>query len=401
MPLDLIETACDLVRLPSVNPMGREVSGEEYYEHRVTDYLQRLFQRLGLPWHRQTVAPGRDNIVARLDGAVPPEQGGPLLLLEAHQDTVPVDGMTIPPWTPQVRDGRLYGRGACDIKGAMACLLTAVSRLQEERPPALPTIVIACAVNEEFGGAGAPELAQLWQPGGSSLLPRAPDAAIVAEPTELNVVVAHKGVVRWRCHTRGRAAHSSQPDRGDNAIYRMAGVVAALEQYARDVVPQRGEHRLVGRPTLSVGMIYGGLSVNTVPDHCTIELDRRLVPGEDPQQAVQHLRDYLVAQAGDPGASHIEHEPPFIVMPALPDDHNGPLAARLSRVIRAVGGPGQCLGVPYGTDAPALAARGIPTVVFGPGALAQAHTADEWVALDQLQAATEILCQFCRLAGSQ
>src|SRR5450759_3772380 len=135
MPLDLVQTVCDLVRIPSVNPMGREVHGEEYYEHRVTAYLQRLFERLGLPWQRLPVAPLRDNIVARLDGEIPPEQGGPILMLEAHQDTVPVDGMTIPPWTPEVRDGRVFGRGACDIKGGMACILTAVSRLIEERPP--------------------------------------------------------------------------------------------------------------------------------------------------------------------------------------------------------------------------------------------------------------------------
>jgi acetylornithine deacetylase len=100
MPLDVIDTLCDLVRLPSVNPMGRDVSGDEYFEHQVTDYLERVFERLGVPWRRQTVEPRRDNIVARLDGDVPAKDGGALLMFEAHQDTVPVDGMTIPPWTP-------------------------------------------------------------------------------------------------------------------------------------------------------------------------------------------------------------------------------------------------------------------------------------------------------------
>lgn len=394
MPLDLVQTVCDLVRIPSVNPMGREVRGEEDYEHRLTAYLEQLFQRLGLPWRRLPVAPLRDNIVACLDGEIPPAQGGPILMLEAHQDTVPVEGMTIPPWTPQVRNGRVYGRGACDIKGGMACILTAVSRLIEERPPGLPTIVIACAVNEEFGGGGAPELAQCWQPGPGALLPRAPDAAIVAEPTELNVVVAHKGSLRWRCHALGRATHSSQPQLGDNAIYRMARVVTALEKYARDVVPALAAHRLVGRPTMSVGMIRGGISVNTVPDRCTIEIDRRLVPGEEPQDTLAAVQAYLADEVGD--ARAIEHEAPYLRMPPLADDMNGALAAGLSEAVRRCGGPSQCVGVPYGTDAPALAEHGIPTVVFGPGALAQAHTADEWVAIEQLQAATEILYQFCR-----
>lgn len=392
---DVVETVCDLVRLPSVNPMGRAVQGEEYYEYRVTDYLQQLFQRWGLPWQRQTVAPQRDNIVARLDGTVPPEEGGRVVVLEAHQDTVPVDGMTIPPWTPQVRDGRVYGRGACDVKGGMACMLAAVARLAAERPPGLPTIVLACAVNEEYGGGGAPQLAELLQPGPGAFLTRRPDAVIVAEPTELDVVVAHKGTVRWRCHTHGRAAHSSQPDRGDNAIYRMARVVTALERYARDEVPPGAAHPLVGRPTLSVGLIAGGLSVNTVPDHCTIELDRRLVPGEDPQAAWAAAGAAIAAAVGEDAAG-VTHDAPYLLMPSLADDHNQQLAARLSAASRAGGGSGHCVGVPYGTDAPAFAAAGWPTVVFGPGALAQAHTADEWIALDQLHAATEILYAFCR-----
>src|SRR5207249_11663727 len=122
-------------------------------------------------------------------------------LFEAHQDTVPVDGMTIPPWTPDVRDGRIYGRGSTDIKGGMAAMLAALSRLAIERPPNMPTIVLACTVNEEHGFTGATHLTKLWTGGGSKLMPRAPDAAVVAEPTLLNVVVAHKGVVRWRCHT--------------------------------------------------------------------------------------------------------------------------------------------------------------------------------------------------------
>src|SRR5262249_33706533 len=153
-----------------------------------------------------------------------PEAGGRLMLLEAHQDTVPVGGMTIEPFTPTVRDGRLYGRGACDIKGGMAAMLAACARLAKERPAAMPTVVMACTVNEEHGFTGATALVRQWAESGG-FIPRRPDAAVIAEPTQLQVVVAHKGVVRWRCHTRGRAAHSSQPQMGDNAIFRMARVL--------------------------------------------------------------------------------------------------------------------------------------------------------------------------------
>lgn len=204
MGIDLVATLSDLVRLPSVNPMGRPVSGDIYFEHRMTEYLQELFQQLGVPWTRQAVAPQRENIVARLDGDTSPERGGPLLMLEAHQDTVPVDGMTIPPFTPTITEGKLYGRGSCDIKGGMASMLWAFAKLAEERPANRPTVLMACSVNEEHGFYGARELAQLWQhPELGAVIPRRPDAVIVAEPTLLNVVVAHKGTVRWRCRTSG------------------------------------------------------------------------------------------------------------------------------------------------------------------------------------------------------
>jgi acetylornithine deacetylase len=145
--LDLIATLRDLVATPSVNPMGRPLEGPEIYEYRVTEYLERLFARLGIPSQRQPVAPKRENIVARLDGDPPLEQGGQFVMLEAHQDTVPTDGMTIPAFEPQVRDGRLYGRGACDIKGGMAAMLCTLARLVEERPTPRPTVIMACTVN--------------------------------------------------------------------------------------------------------------------------------------------------------------------------------------------------------------------------------------------------------------
>jgi acetylornithine deacetylase/succinyl-diaminopimelate desuccinylase family protein len=394
MGLDLVSTLCDLVRLPSVNPMGRPVSGDIYFEHRVTDYLQELFQQLGVAWHRQTVQPQRDNIVARIDGDIPLSQGGALLMLEAHQDTVPVDGMTIPPWTPTISEGKVYGRGACDIKGGMAAMLWAFARLIEERPKGMPTVIMACSVNEEHGFYGARELAELWKsPSPSDLIPQIPDSVIVAEPTLLNVVVAHKGTVRWRCRTSGKAAHSSRPDQGDNAIYHMARVLGALESYAREETCKLTRHRLVGTPTLSVGVVSGGISVNTVPDDCYIEIDRRVVPGEDPYEARAKVMDYVAAHV--PAGTPIRHEDPFIAGRGLADDANGQLAERLGAVAKAYGG-GLPQGVPYGTNAPAYAAAGAPTVVFGPGSIDQAHTCDEWVEISQLQSAGEVLYDFAR-----
>jgi acetylornithine deacetylase len=394
MPLDLVQTLSDLVSIPSVNPMGRPVKGPEFFEYRLTDYLQRLFERLGLPWQRQTIEPLRENILARLDGDPSAADGGPLILLEAHQDTVPVDGMTIEPWSPVVRDGRIYGRGACDIKGGMAAMLGALARLAEERPKGMPTVLMACTVNEEHGYSGAADLARLWPSDARSIAPRKPDLAIIAEPTDLQVVIAHKGAVRWRCRTHGRAVHSSQPQLGDNAVYKMARVLAALEAYAKQVGRSVPRHRLCGEATLSVGTISGGLSVNTVPDLCTIEIDRRLLPGEEAldcyRQVIDFVRDY-------PGIDfEVEHEEPFLKGIPLDDEHNGELADRLASVVRGLYGACEAVGVPYGTDASKIAVAGIPAVVFGPGSIDQAHTADEWLSLDELTKASEAIYQFIR-----
>ncbi len=399
MPLDLVATLSDLVAIPSVNPMGRNVAGPAFFEHRVTEYLEQLFRRFQIPILRQPIAPLRENLLARIDGDISPENGGELLLFEAHQDTVGVEGMTIEPWTPTIRDGRLHGRGSCDVKGGLTAMLGAIVRLAEERakPPEgnlepRPTVILACTVNEEHGFSGAKGLCQLWSEAPSGFLPRVPDAAIVAEPTELKIVVAHKGMVRWRCHTHGRAAHSSNPGLGDNAIYRMVRVVELLERYGREVLPLQGKHPLCGQPTLSVGTIAGGSGVNTVPVRCTIEIDHRLLPGDDPQAAWRRTIDYVSAQLGDAAAvQHIEHEPPLMHSGGLSDTANGPVADRLASVIHGVIGKADRIGVPFGTDAAVISAAGVPTVVFGPGSIDQAHTADEWIALDQLPQASEIL----------
>jgi len=405
MPLDVVATLQALVRIPSVNPMGRDDESPHYFEGRVTDWLQNLFALWGLPWERQPVHPGRENILVRLEGDASDGEP-PLLLWEVHQDTVPIEGMTIPPFDAAERDGRIHGRGACDVKGTMAAMLTALRRLQVEaqrspqiearagrRPEALrgrPTIVLACTINEEHGFTGATHLCQSWSNGQSKLLPRRPDAAIIAEPTELNVVVAHKGVVRWRLRTSGRACHSSDPSRGDSAIYRMGRVLGVLDGYATSIVPSLAEHPRVGRPTLSVGTIAGGLSVNTVPAACSIEIDRRLIPGENPQAAFQHVQNFLATRLpGD--VPHITHDPPFIISAGLNDTNNGPLAASVLAALARRGHQGELLGVPFGTDATATSGVGVPSIVFGPGSIAQAHTADEWIAVDQLKESVEVL----------
>jgi acetylornithine deacetylase len=393
VPLDVVETLAGLVAVPSVNPMGGPMTGPEQGEAKLTDHLESIFADLGLPSRRHEVEPGRENIVARLDGDVPPERGGQVLLFGVHQDTVPATGMTIEPFEPAIREGRLYGRGACDVKGGMAAMLAALSRLAERPSPGMPTVLMACTVNEECGFTGASALAGLCA-GPGDPVPRLPDAAVVAEPTALNIVVAHKGVIRWRARTLGRAGHSAYPEAGDSAIYGMARVLVALERYDAEVLTGLDTHPRCGRATLSVGTIRGGLSVNTIPDRATIEIDRRLRPDESPEDAYRHavafLRDTLGADFP------LEHEPPFMAGLALSDEANGPLADRLEAVVKEVTGNCRREGVPFATDGAFLAAEGIPVVVFGPGSIEQAHTPDEWIALDQLHAAADVYERFAR-----
>jgi acetylornithine deacetylase len=367
----------DLVALPSVNPMGRPLQGPDLYEHRVTAYLEDFFRKLGVRCERQAVAPLRDNIVAFTDlpGATR------TFIWEVHQDTVPTDNMTIDPFGARIDDGRLYGRGSCDIKGGMAAMLAAFARLVRERPAGAANITLACTVDEEFTFLGVQRLVKDLQGAG----------AIVAEPTRLAVVKAHKGVVRWSIVTSGRSCHSSCPQDGVNAIYRMGKLLGAIECYADDLCGSRSDP-LLGPPTLSVGMIQGGTSVNTVPDRCRIEIDRRVIPGEDPRAAPGQLDEFLRNRMKIDVP--FETEPLWLGNPPLGPAGSDDLVARLGRAIASQGKSLEVTGVPYGTNASSIAQAGIPAVVFGPGDIARAHTRDEWVPLDEVEQASVILYRF-------
>jgi acetylornithine deacetylase len=392
---DSTATLADLIRRPSVNPMGREVSGPEYLEGRVGEYLVQKFSAAGLAWARQPVAPGRDNIVARLDATRP---DAPVILWDAHQDTVPAEGMTVEPFTPTVRDGRMYGRGACDVKGGMAAMLTALDVLRDG--PRDVTVLFAATVNVEFGFSGAKALARLWAAGpgeatdaaARALVAGRPVAAIVAEPTGLDLVTQHKGAVRWRVRIHGRACHSAFPEQGDNAIYTAGRAIHAIEALAAELLTRHADHPC-GPPTLNLGTVRGGAGVNLVPDAVVLEIERRLLPTEAPQPA----RDEVIARiAAACGAARVDHEPPFLESAGLPDECGAPAAAawfgRLEAAARAAGA-GRRTAARYGTNASVFAAAGVPSAVFGPGGIAQAHTADEWIDLAELATAVDVLRQ--------
>lgn len=369
--------------------MGRAVSGPIYLETRLSDYLVRYFQNLGVEHVRIEVAPDRPNVIARVTG----RSAGPTILLDAHQDTVPVDGMMIDPFQPVVDGDRLYGRGACDVKGGLAAMLAAFARLAgaPQAPPG--DVIMSCTCDEESTTLGVQHFVAGWTPNPppAEWWRRKPDLAIAAEPTDLDVVVAHRGASRWKIHTHGRACHSSEPSNGESAIYKMAPILAALEQYAALVGTRVKPHPLCGAATLSVGRIEGGVSVNTVPDHCAIEIDRRVLPGEDGWEAIHDVERFLRQRThGD-----FTFSEPWLVGMSLSDATNGPLSDRLLDCIAVVAGPHKKMGVPYGTHASRFDAAGVPSAVFGPGSILQAHTKDEWISITQLRQAADVYYRFC------
>ena len=376
------ELLADLVRLPSVNPMGRDLPHDITCEERVTSYLERYFRKLDVPFEKQDVTPRRANIVARL------ERGAPrTVIFEVHQDTVPTDGMTVDPFGAHVENGRLYGRGACDVKGGMTAMLQAFTRLVKEKPPCA-NVLLACSVDEEHTSLGVRELARRTLKA---------DAAIVAEPTRLNIVHAHKGVARWTIETAGRSCHSSRPDEGINAIYRMGRLLTGIERFAAKLSAEKRD-ALLGPATMSVGRIQGGVSVNTVPDRCTIDVDRRLLPGEDPAQTPRDLDVFLKSTGLD---FDWQTSPTYVHMPALSATGSEGLIERFGAAIRPTKPDFTVHPVPFGTDAPWIAGLGIPTVIFGPGDIAQAHQPNEFVTHPQMDACDAFLARMIGWAERQ
>ena len=367
-----------LAAMVAIDSRNAAFSGCPHAERPLAEYLEGVAQAWGLDTRRLTITEGDFNLL--IYHVV--DEAAPWLLFESHLDTAGTEGMTIEPFTPQIKQGRLYGRGACDTKGSGAAMLWALRRYAaEERGPY--NVALLFSVDEEAHKMGVKafvgrHLAELgWKPLG----------AIVGEPTELHLVVAHAGIVRWSIRTHGLAAHSADPSRGRSAISMMVRVIDAIE--SRYIPNLQARHPLVGKAQCSINMIRGGTQINMIPDLCEIWLDRRLVPGEDPQQVLPEVTHILEAlKERVPGLKYSMSEP-FIDPPLDPAGHEA-FAALVQRVLGDLGLPTEAGGVTYGTDASTLAEVGIPSVVLGPGHIAQAHTSDEWLELAQLERAVEV-----------
>lgn len=366
----VLETLAALVRVNSVNPAyPRGVS-----EAAAGALVREFFVARGIRVMEQEVEPGRPNVIAVLPG----RDASRRIVLEAHMDTASVEGMTIEPFEPHVADGKLYGRGSCDTKGGLAAMMHAVASLAAEGAVPPCEVWLAAVADEEHSFRGVTRLCEGLKA----------EAAVVAEPTSLRLVAATKGVLRFRIVTRGIAAHSSKPHLGRSAITAMARVVLAFEEATRAL--EGRTHPLLGTATCSIGLIHGGRQINIVPDECAIEVDRRLLPGES---AAEVLAGYRRLAGAIPGVD-VEVEAPMLSDEPLETDPGSRLVRCAAAALADAGLDSAAVGVPYGSDASKLARAGIPSIVFGPGSIDQAHAAVEFVDCQQVEQAVEFYRRF-------
>jgi acetylornithine deacetylase/succinyl-diaminopimelate desuccinylase-like protein len=359
-PASVVELAQALVRIPSVNPdgdPGTSRTGEEACALFLRDFLASLGTEVRL----EEVLPGRPNVVAVFGGA----SGKPRLLFAPHTDTVSVAGMTIDPFGGDLRDGKLYGRGATDTKGPMASMLWALRECREIVPSLSHEIWFAGLMGEEAGQDGAKALAAEEHF----------DFVVVGEPTGLDIVFKHKVDVTARIVATGRSAHSSCPERGENAITKLASGLLSLQEALTDYF-KKIEDPVLGHPTFSIGTIRGGTKFNIVPDHAEAVVDLRLLPSQ--------WKKREAAEVFGPGL-RVER---IAGSQALDTDPSHPLVGKLASV------GGKPAGAAWFCDAAVFSSRGVPAVAVGPGSIAQAHTEDEFIEVAELERGVEFFKKF-------
>ena len=338
----------DLVAIDSVNPsLVPGAAGEA----QVAAFLAEVCLAAGLEVHVTDVAPRRPNVVAVLAGASP----GPTLMFCGHTDTVGVAGMR-DPFVAHVRGGHMHGRGSQDMKGGVAAMIDAARVIAARGGLARGRLVVAAVVDEEYASLGAEALAREWQA----------DAAVITEPTDMRIVVAHKGFAHVEVTTSGVAAHGSRPRDGRDAIFRMARVLGALELLDRELQQGRA-HPLLGPASLHASIIDGGREATTYPDACRMLMERRTIPGEPAGKALGEVQAIL--------ASLVAHDPEFrggarevLARDSYEIDPQAELPQVMRHLVARRGLNPDPAGVSFWTDAQVLSAAGIPTVISAPAA---------------------------------
>jgi acetylornithine deacetylase/succinyl-diaminopimelate desuccinylase-like protein len=373
------QDVCDLLaRLVAVESVNRdfETANRERAEERMASFVSRHLRDMGMEVEAREFQPGRPNLIAHW-----PDQGSPgagSIMLSAHMDTVTVDGMSVAPFAVAFRDERACGRGTCDTKGSMAAYLTALTIARRENGLPAEKIYFVATCAEETGCQGA---TALMATGFRT------DAAIVGEPTCCRVVTSHKGPLWLQVETRGRSCHASLPDQGVNAVELMSRLVQFVhgpwQEYLR-----RSSHPLLGTSTMAVTRIEGGTKINIIPSSCRAEMDGRFVPGLPMDEILADFRRMACEYVGGEDRFTITKQETYPPLDCPPD---AAIARKLLAICREANGQAAPLGVNYFADTGPFDQAGVQAVLFGPGDIAQAHTADEYIELDQLYQGTEIM----------
>jgi acetylornithine deacetylase len=366
-----------LVRVDSRNPtLARGAPGEK----ECATLLRDVLESWGFRTELHDAAPGRPNLVARIGGGAPNSRS---LMLNGHLDVVGVEGMVHPPFTAEEREGRMYGRGSADMKGGIAAMCAAAHRAAGAGVAG--EIVIAAVADEEYESLGT-----------RALLARGvrADACVVTEPTRLAIMPAHRGFVWIEVEIGGRAAHGSRWDIGVDAIRHAGLLLAELDRLDAEVLPAR-THPLLGRGSLHASLIEGGIGMSTYPDRCVLRLERRTIPSEQTQDAIDEVRRACDAVR--------VRRPSFaadvrLLVAQGPSDVavDAPLVRGLSVALHACGEATRIEGMSAWTDAALLNEAGIPAVCFGPGDISLAHAAEEYIPLDEIDRAATVLTEFAR-----
>jgi acetylornithine deacetylase len=370
-------TLAELVRTKSINPAFAD--GEPSDERAIAARVGTLMRTLGMGVTEYEPEPGRVSVVGRLRGS----GAGRSLLLYGHIDTVGVTAMP-EPFSAAVRDGKMYGRGAYDMKGGVTACLAAVKALRDAGATLGGDILIACVADEEVASIGIADVLRHVRA----------DAAIVTEATELRVCLAHRGFSWVEVETLGVAAHGSRYDLGIDANMRMGRFLARLDKLEQEL-RARPRHPLVGPPSLHAAVLRGGTGVSTYADHCRLEIERRTVPGETEEQVLAEIHALTDALAAE-DATFRATVRPMLTRGSFEVDRNAAIVgAVLGAATSVLGATPDVIGEPYWMDAALLADAGIDTVVIGPVG-AGAHALEEWVSLDSVAKLTEILATAAR-----
>jgi acetylornithine deacetylase len=373
VPIDrdyLLRTLTRLVQTPSINPA---FGGGTTNERDVAAYVAAELSALGMELTHSEPEPGRVSVVGRLRG----RGGGRSLMLYAHHDTVGIEGMA-DPFSAEVREGRLYGRGAYDMKGSLAACLTAVKAVRDSGQPLAGDLVIAAVADEEVASIGMADV----------LTKVRTDAAIVTEATELRVCLAHKGFCWIEVETVGRAAHGSRFQDGIDANMRMGRFLAQLDQLEQELRAS-APHRLVGPPSLHAAVLRGGTGTSTYAAHCRLEIERRMIPGETEASVVGQVQSIIDRLASQDSTFRATARP-FLTRESFEVDPDAAISRAVrSASTRVLGAEPPLIGEPHWMDSALLSATGIETIVLGPCG-GGAHADVEWVELDTVVQAAEI-----------